>query len=194
MTTSLQVGRLLKTTKNSGKSGLNMIKLTNKILIISWIFFTLLFTSLCGCNGNPRKDSASSKEQRLAQEANAYYKSKKYLQAKLRYDQLLELNPNNAEYYFRRGYARSLVPDTLRLDNLNPDQGWEDAISDYLNSIRYGYKNKQSVYHNIAVLYKLEEKYDTAIFYYNKALSIDSTFMPSKVQRAEVMELMNNKK
>ena len=138
----------------------------------------IILTSISSCKENNKKGDLILEESEIAERANNYYQHDQYLKAKLSFDTLILINPLKSDYYFRRGYSKSML--------LNDDKG---TIEDYLKAIHYGYKNSKSAYLNIGTIYRSNENYDSAIFYYNKSLELDSNFDKALKEKDEVLKL-----
>ena len=70
----------------------------------------------------------------------------------------------------------------------------KDAINDYWLAIKYNYKNKSWAFLNIGTLYRGYGQYDSAIYFYDKAIEIDSTYKKAKEEKEEVLKLMKGMK
>lgn len=153
------------------------MKITNEIIFIFTIIVLLFSCNDTSTNDSERRNS----EIYFAEKANISYRLDKFKEAKLYYDSLLILNPFNSEYYYRRGYSKFM----LLYDN-------KGATEDFFSAIKYDYINKKSAYLNIGTLYRIGEKYDSAIFFYNKALEIDSNYKKAKKEKNEVIQIITN--
>lgn len=150
-----------------------------KATIFSFYIFLII-----SCNTyEDKKDTVLLDTSVMATNAKRYLQNDEYLKAKLVYDSLIGIDSTNGEYYFKRGYSKSLL--------LYDD---ESAITDYLKSIYYGYHNKQSAYLNIGAIHALNKKFDSAIYYYNACLKIDPENSKAKTQKAKAMSILNNLK
>lgn len=142
--------------------------------------FMILFFS-CGTQG--RKGNPALIENDLIKKANSYYQNDEFLLAKYFFDTLLLINPLNGEYYYKRAYCKYM----LQNDN-------DGAISDNLNSIKCNYKNKKGAYLGIGTIYRIEGKYDSALYFYNKSLEIDSGYKKAKEEKAEILRIIKEQK
>lgn len=162
--------------------------MNNKITTISFLYiFGFTYFVLLSCNGICEKKIANREAidtTTLKERANYFYDAKEYLKAKLSYDTLITLDSMKAGYYFKRGYSKSML--------LNDDEG---AIADYLKSIQLNYSKKHSAYLNIGVLFRSKEKYDSALYYLNQCLKIDSANIKALQEKEEVLRsqtMLNN--
>ena len=163
------------------------------------LYIIILIVSF-SCNGNPKEhrvkhdlknSNLNAKEKDLEKIASELYANKEYAEAKTYYDELIAIDSTNGEYYFKRGFCKSM--------SLKDNKG---AIADYLLAIKYNYRNKQSAYSNIAVLHRSFAlfdshtdqqriaEYDTAIYFYNEALKIDPQNAKALTGKQEVQEYL----
>src|SRR5438552_12317152 len=145
------------------------------------IFFIAIFGFLSCREHKPARKAVVESE--IEQRANNYYQGEEYLKAIHCYDTLIRINQSKPDYYFRRGYSRSLM--------LVDDDG---AISDFFEAIDHGYKNKGSAYLNIGTIYRTRGKYKLAIPFYDKALREDPNFEKARLEKNEVTLLLRNQK
>ena len=145
-----------------------------------WIFILLLFS----CNDSGKKGPFESRDTSvIAEKANYYFQQKEYFKAKLLYDTLILIDSSKGEYYFKRGYSKSML--------LNDDNG---AIVDYFKSINHNYQKKQSAYLNIGVLYTSKGSYDSALYFYDECLKLDSGNSKAIKGKEELDKILNNLK
>src|SRR5580765_4220853 len=138
---------------------------------MKYIYCLTIISFILSCKNQQRE--ADLNEAKIYERTIKFYQQKNYPKAKDCFDTLISINPSNGEYYFKRGYSKSMI--------LNDDNG---AIVDFLNSIKYNYINKKSAYLNIGAIYKTNMKFDSAIFFYNKSLEIDSSFEKAKIGKS----------
>jgi tetratricopeptide (TPR) repeat protein len=110
----------------------------------------------------------------IEQKSDELYQQKLYSDAKDCYDKLITIDSTKGEYYFKRGYCKSMISSD------DPT-----IISDYLQAIKHNYKDKKSAYLNIAaehyfrVLFRCstdkEQKTecDSALHFYSECLRVD---------------------
>ena len=146
-----------------------------KYLAILFLFFS------CDLKGKESANSLIKSE--LEKKAQFYYKNKDYLVAKKYFDTLLLKEPTNGEYYYKRAYSNYML---LNYDN--------EAISDFMNSIKYNYKNQKGAYLTIGTIYRIHGKLDSALSFYNKALIIDSSYEKAKSEKKEVLKIIEKLK
>ena len=156
------------------------ISLTN--ILISTAIVMSIFIHACRSKAEYKNESYSRKIL-LDKRAESFYRADQYLKAKLCYDTLLLVDSLNSEYYFKRGYCNSLL--------LTNDK---EAISDYIKSILYGYKNKKASYLSLGIIYRSNKSYDTAMFFYQKALEVDPNYVKAKNEISEVLEILKGTK
>jgi len=111
--------------------------------------------------------------------ADNYYQIDSFLKAKLYYDTLLLSDSLNAEFYFRRAFCESFMLDT------------KGAIFNYRKAIGHNYKNLKSAYLNLGINYRVLNKLDSAIYFYNKCLYIDPQNNKAKIEKKEVLYKLN---
>lgn len=68
------------------------------------------------------------------------------------------------------------------------------AINDFYNAIKYNYDKKRGAFLNIGTLYRSYGQYDSAVYFYDKALEIDSPYEKAKEEKNEVLKIMRDKK
>ena len=127
--------------------------------------------------------SDSIEHQRLAIKANYLYMNDRFLEAVHSYDTLISIDSSKAGYYFKRGYSKAMLLDSF-----------DGAIVDYLKSIEKNYSGKATSYLNIGVLYNLQKKYDSALYFYDECLKINPNEEKAKQQRSEVLKIINKRK
>lgn len=147
------------------------------------VFIYTLIILFFSCDTQEKKDHPALNENDLITKANSYYHNDEYLLAKYFFDTLLLINPLNGEYYYKRAYCKYM----LQNDNYG-------AISDNLNSIKYNYKNKKGAYLGIGTIYRIEGKYDSALYFYNKSLEIDSGYQKAKAEKVEILRIIKEQK
>lgn len=100
----------------------------------------------------------------------AYYHLTMYHEAKKDFDEAIGLNPMEAIYYFNRG-------------NVAYDQGqYDEAHKDYDKAIELE-PNNSRFYHSKGLAYEgtgKDEYFEAAIYNYNKAIELDSTFFGAR--------------
>ena len=95
------------------------------------------------------------------------------------------MDSSNAEYYFKRAYAKSLF--------LNMDL--ESTLKDFNKALELNYRNKQSIFLNVGVIYTSIGKFDSALLYLNKCLVIDPLNPTANKMRNEILnQLKNNRR
>ena len=144
------------------------------------VLVVLFISFLWSCSNLPEEKSIASTEnkkgtnQSLVSRANQFYKSKMYLEAKLCYDTLINIDSIQGLYYFRRAFSKEMLV-------------YEDSSieTDYFKAIKYNYYKKQSAYLNLGIRHRFiavfrcftdKEKiaeYDRSLFFYNECLKID---------------------
>ncbi len=140
-----------------------------------------IFTAIClfvilSCN-NAKKINPSTDTKRMEQRANDLYMSNNYSTAILTYDTLISIDSTKGEYYFKRGYSKTMTST----DNTA-------ALADYFKAIAHNYDNKAKVYSNIGALHRANAvfhcstnserivEYNTALYFYNESLNIDPSY------------------
>ena len=142
---------------------------------------SILMVSFISCNQLKKERNLKLNEEAIDIRANQYYWQNEYLLAKEAYDTLIFINSTKADYYFRRAYCKTML--------LNDDKS---AITDYYQAINYGYKNIKAAYVNIGTIYRSHHMYDSALFYYDKALDLDTNYDKAKIEKNEVLNLLKN--
>lgn len=99
---------------------------------------------------------------KLAEIAENSYETDQYLEGKLLYDSLIALDSPKSGYYFKRAYCESNISSIS-----------QDAINDYLTSIKMNYSRKDLAYVSIGMIYCFQTKYDSAVYCFNECLKID---------------------
>ena len=130
--------------------------LMRKTIFMKFLFYLFSLSFLFSCNTDKKKEVLN--ESQIYERAIKWYQQKQYVEAKSCLDTLILLNPVNGEYFFKRGYAKTML--------LNMDRS---AMEDYLKAIEYNYRNKKSAYLNIGKIYRGYGYYDSAINLYNQA-------------------------
>jgi tetratricopeptide (TPR) repeat protein len=143
------------------------------------IFYYLILLLLFSCRATNKENSPSFKGNELEKRANLFYKYDKFREAEKCFDTLLALNQFNGEIYYKRAYCKYLQQS----DNTG-------AISDFLNAIKYNYKNKKGAFLGIGTIYRILGKYDSALFFYDKSLEIDPNYKKAQRGKKEVIEII----
>lgn len=153
---------------------------------IGYLTLLIVFFS-CGDSLKEKDITTASKggnavidKQKLAERADDFYEKDKYLEAISSYDTLISIDSTNGEYYFKRGYSKSMLLHDAA-----------SAISDYFVAIERNYSRKASAYLNIAVLYRNDAKYDSALYYYNECLRTDDSNIKAIQGKKEVIEILH---
>lgn len=111
-------------------------------------------------------DTAISKNPKLelaySLKGNALMSLGKEKEAERILSEAIEINPESSTAYFFRGI---FYEETHK---------YKESENDYLKAQSLGYPKKESVYNNLAVLYRRQNKLDLAIEYIEKAKEIDS--------------------
>ena len=130
------------------------------------IIFLLLQLPACNNAKPPLRDletkriSLTKEEVKMLEKrAGDLFNEKEYDEGYLCYDTLVLSDPQNAFYYFRRGFCQSRYPTDL-----------VQVISDYKMALTYGYENVSAIYFNLASIYQYKENFDSSLQYYNKYL------------------------
>ena len=144
--------------------------------ILYWMFLILLFS----CTSDREKTTPNEAE--IFQRASHFYNKENFEKSLKCFDSLISINPLNGEYYFKRGYSKSMLLD---------DKG---AVNDYKAAIKYNYNKKKFAFLNIGTLYRAYGQYDTAIYFYDKAIEIDSTYKKAKEEKEETLKIMKDMK
>jgi tetratricopeptide (TPR) repeat protein len=110
--------------------------------------------------------------------ADKFYKEKKYFEAKQFYDTLILNGSSKGEYYARRGYCNARLGDL------------DAAKNDYLKTLNFTYDDKKTLYVNLGMIYRFNHKYDSAIYFYDECLKLDSTFLKAKNEKKEVNSIL----
>jgi tetratricopeptide (TPR) repeat protein len=137
---------------------------------------TILFVFIC-CKNNPNGGSLSHSQ--MHERAMELYKQEKYETAKYYFDKLILADSTNGEYYFKRGYSKSILLYDLR-----------SAMEDYQKAIDFNYVNKKSAFLNLGTLYRLMGKLDSAIYCFDKSLEIDSSNEKVRLEKDEVLKIL----
>ena len=166
------------------------------------LLYTLLYLTLVSCNVpssqadinvRTRGIDTLTEKQKLTDRAKSLYDSEKYSQAKLCYDTLILLDSTEGEYYFRRGYCKSISD----IDILG-------AIKDYSKSIEHNYNKKQKAYLNIGVLHRSNAvfrsstnsarivEYNKALHFFNECLRIEPENEKALREKKEVEEILRD--
>jgi tetratricopeptide (TPR) repeat protein len=151
---------------------------TNKIM--QNLFRLFLLISFFSCNNSSKRSNVSEAE--IFQRASLFYKNNDYENSLMCFDSLVLLNPTKGEYYYKRGYLKAMISDD------------KDAMNDYWLAIKFNYNNKSWAFLNIGTLYRAYGLYDSAIYFYDKAIEIDSTYKKAKEEKEEVLKLMKDMK
>jgi tetratricopeptide (TPR) repeat protein len=94
--------------------------------------------------------------------ADSNYKGKNYETAKLYFDTLINLSADSGVYYFKRGYSKMMT--------LKYAPG--SIINDFHSSLINGYSNKEAVYLDMGLMFRLVDRSDSALYYLDKCLEI----------------------
>ena len=111
-----------------------------------------------------------------------YYNDKQYLDAKKLYDTLIVIDSNKDKYYFRRGVCKTHIQDYI------------GAKNDYLKTINMKSENEKRAYLNMGTLYRFFGMYDSAMYYYNQSIKLDSNYAKAKEERDELNNLLKELK
>lgn len=145
------------------------------------LFIVLIIALSPSCKNYEKNKNQISDYSDLKMQANAYYEREDYFNAKKYFDLLLSKDSINGEYYYKRAYCRYRLYDSR-------------AKLDYLKAIELNYKNKKGALLGIGTIFRIEGEYDSALFYYNKSLEIDSNYARGKMVKAELLEIMKEQK
>ena len=167
------------------------------------VFFPFSIVVFFSCNSSTvgqnissraNVDSAKYDSLNLVERANYFYENKIYAKAKFSYDTLISIDSTKGEYYFKRGYCKSMIPDS------------KGAVIDYLLSIEHNYDKKYKAYLNIGVLHrgnavfystsqnKSIAEYDTALYFFNECLKIAPNNVKAIKERDEVIGILKELK
>ena len=158
--------------------------------LLLWITPGLLFKSI-----TPRTNPEQPKVQQFLIGGDIFYHQKNYQQAISYYQKAIELDPNSAESYGRRGFVYYMqgnmdraISDYSKAIQINPndknayhfrglaytDKGnYDQAISDFTKSIELEPYACIQAYENRAAAYAKKGNYDQAISDYNKVIKIN---------------------
>ncbi len=128
-----------------------------------------------------RNKKAIPNEAEISQRALHFYDHDDFEKSLKCFDSLLFISPLNGEYYFKRGYTKMMLLD---------DKG---AINDFFTAIKYNYDEKEVAFLNIGTLYRSYGVYDSTIYFYDKALEVDSTYQKAKEEKNEVLKIIRDK-
>lgn len=131
-------------------------------MIRSALILIICFISIVSCK-NESQDSSSKPEIDIASLedlANQYYANDNYIEASKVFTALIALDSTNGEYYYKRGYSYGQL------------EKYDLRESDYLKSIEYNYKVKDS-YRNLAFYYMVIHKDSLAVAYLKKYLELN---------------------
>ena len=130
-------------------------------------------------------DEFTERNKKIKEIAYLNLNERNYENAKLYLDTLIMMDSSNAEYYFKRAYAKSLF--------LNMDL--ESTLKDFNKALELNYRNKQSIFLNVGVIYTSIGKFDSALLYLNKCLVIDPLNPTANKMRNEILnQLKNNRR
>jgi len=130
--------------------------------MISKILFYCILLFLCSCSNNDKhRDDTFKKTAIIIDKANKHYNAEEYSLAKVYFDSLIKLDSLNGDYYFKRGYSKSMLLDL------------SGAISDYSKTIKYNGNRKKSALLNTGTVYYNMGNYDSAIIYLNECLKLE---------------------
>jgi tetratricopeptide (TPR) repeat protein len=146
---------------------MNYFKLLSPVLLF---FFS--------CSNIENTTGQSRESDKLKSDANVAYKEKDYRRALLLYDQLLQSDSSNGEYYFRRAYSYSSLFNVA------------EAVRDYKKAIERGH-NVAEAYKNIGINY-CRVNDSLAVVYFNMALKAGSTDPQILNRIAECRKRFNN--
>ena len=138
------------------------------------IFYFFLILSTFSCQNQENGGRPNLNEINLVQKAENYYQSGNYSIAKNYFDTLLTINRTCGEYYYKRAYCKYRLLDS-------------EAKSDFFKAIEYNYKNKKGAFLGIGTIYRIEGKYDSAIYYCDKSLEIDPNYQKAKIIKEEIL-------
>ena len=156
--------------------------------IILYLYSLLVFIS-CNYSNKERKAGSSLNlntdtidyKKKLAERANSLFDKDEFSEAIIAYDSLILIDSLKAGYFFKRGYSKSMLLDK------------SGAIFDYKKSIALNYSQKESSFQNIGVLYSVQAKYDSALFYLNECLKLNPTNKIASDLRTENLNSLNKK-
>lgn len=114
----------------------------------------------------------------MKQEADSLYKEKKYEEAETLYDTLILKDSLDGYYYFKRGFCKSM---NLKIT---------EAKEDYLKAIALNYIDKKKAFLNLGTLYRFQGNYDSAIYFYDESLKVDSNFTKAITEKNEVIKIL----
>ena len=141
------------------------------------IHYFILILPFFSCQNLKKEKRSSLKEINLMQKADSNYQVENYSIAKKYFDTLLSINETSGEYYYKRAYCRYRLLDS-------------EAKSDFFRAIEYNYKNKKGAFLGIGTIYRIEGKYDSAIYYYDKSLEIDPNYQKAKMIKEELLRII----
>lgn len=158
--------------------------INKKFKIAKGITCIIICALIFSCKDNGVKSSSSKNIDTvdLLKRANYFYAQEEYLQAKQCYDTLISKDSSQGEYFFKRGYSKSML--------LYDVYG---AIADYQKAIEVNYNKKQKAYLNIGVLLRSQGKYDSAIIFINQCLKLDPN-NPKALREKEEITMQSVKK
>lgn len=139
--------------------------------------YLIILGFLIAC-GTKSKQYVPSKEKLLAK-ANFFYEKEDYFKAKLYFDTLININPFDGEFYFKRGYSESLLLES------------ESAIKDYKMAIAYNYRPK-SANLNIGVIYFNDSLFSKAVPFFEKCLELEPNNKVALELKAASVNKTNN--
>ena len=113
--------------------------------------------------------------------ANKFYFKDDFYKAKVLYDTLISSNRANEDLFFRRGYCRYMTND------------FEGARDDFLKAIKFNGFQKKKACLNLGVIYHFYGNYDTALYYCNQSLKIDSNYLGAKIEKKMILKSINLK-
>ncbi len=147
-----------------------------------FLFFALIISS---CHNSTSNDAVAQQRPfeatiKLEATADKYYKDDEYNQATAEYDTLISINPNMDLYYFRRGYSKSMTGDYI------------GAKDDYLKAINIKGMNEKKAFLNMGTLYRLFGMYDSALYFYDQSIKLDSNYIKAKRERDELDSFLRN--
>jgi len=124
-----------------------------------YAFFFLLVAISCN-EVKEKKTSHVFNSKPTSERANFYYENKNYDKAIECLDSLISFDSSNGDFFFKRGYSKSMMPDII------------GACEDYKSAIKLDYRRK-SAYLNIGVLLAGSGYCDSAVYFINECLKLD---------------------
>ena len=131
---------------------------------------------------SPKSSKLGTTINTLEDSADKYYTDKQYIGAIKLYDTLIIIDPNKDIYYFRRGVCKTHTEDYI------------GAKNDYLKTISLKSENEKRAYLNMGTLYRFFGIYDSAMYFYDQSLKLDSNYLKGKLERDELKSLLKKLK